>query len=301
MYYFLQQTLNGLHSGALYALLAFGYTLTYGVFKQTNLAYGALFAFAGQTLILIAVFGWHVLWLTLPATIALGIAGAFFYAALIGHVLSRSVFMPLSARSPNTIVAATLGVALVLMELGRVAADTRDLWLPPMLSQPFVFADSGSFRVTLTSIQLINCAIVVVVIVLASAYLARASFGRNWRAVCDDASAAAILGVDVRRVFHFAVIGGSMAAALSGSMAALYYGNINFGTGLVFGLKILFLTAVGGYDSPLKSALGAGAFGVAEALWAGYFAIEWRDGWMFAFLVALLVLRSETGQKHTPV
>ena len=92
MLYFLQQLLNGFHSGALYALLAFGYALTNGVLHRTNLAYGSLFAFAGQTMILIAVFGWQVLWLTLPATVAFGIAVAFLYALLIGHMLARNVF-----------------------------------------------------------------------------------------------------------------------------------------------------------------------------------------------------------------
>ncbi len=77
MLYFFQQVLNGLHSGALYALLAFGYALTNGVLHRTNLAYGALFAFSGQTMILAAVFGCQVLWLTLPATVALGVATAF--------------------------------------------------------------------------------------------------------------------------------------------------------------------------------------------------------------------------------
>lgn len=134
MHYFLQQLLNGVHTGALYALLAFGYTLTYGVFRRTNLAYGALFAFCGQTAILVAVFGWNVLWLTLPATVALGVAVSFAYAALAGHILSRAVFAPLAGNSPNTIVAATLGVSLVLMEIGRLAAETRDFWLPPMLA-----------------------------------------------------------------------------------------------------------------------------------------------------------------------
>ena len=140
MHYFLQQLLNGFHSGALYALLAFGYALTNGVLQRTNLAHGPVFAFAGQMMILIAVFGWNVLWLTLPATIGLGIAAAFAYAALTGSILSRSVFQPLADRSPNAIVVATLGVSLVLMELGRIAAETRDFWLPPMLADPVVLA-----------------------------------------------------------------------------------------------------------------------------------------------------------------
>ena len=75
-------------------------------------------------------------------------------------------------------------------------------------------------------------------------------------------------------------------------MAALYYGNISFGTGLVFGLKMLFVTAVGGYRDPPRAALGAPGFGIAESLWSGYFPLEWRDAWMFALLVAMLVLRA---------
>lgn len=296
MLYFLQQLLNGFHSGALYALLAFGYVLTNGVLKRTNLAYGPIFAFAGQVLILTAVFGWNVLWLTLPATVALGIALAFVYAALTATVLSRSVFIPLAMSSPNAIVVATLGVALVLTELARIAAETRDFWLPPMLNEPVVFLSANGFLVTLTVIQLVNCALAAAAILLAGSVLARSQLGRSWRAVCDDPAAAALCGVDVRGVFCGAVVGGALLAALAGSMAALYYGNVSFGSGMVYGLKVLFVTAAGSYRDPSRAAVGAASFGVAESLWSGYFPVEWRDAWMFAFLVALLIL-TRTGQE----
>ena len=297
MHYFLQQFLNGLHSGALYALLAFGYVLTNGMLKRTNLAHGPVFAFSGQVLILVAVFGWQVLWLTLPATIALGTAAAFFYAALTAWILSRSVFLPLAAgSSPNAVVVATLGVSLVLMELGRIAADTRDFWLPPMLADAVTFAVSADgFGVTLTVVQLIDCTVAGAVILLAGLLVARSRFGRNWRAVSDDRLAAAMCGIDTRRVFFTAVLSGAMLAALAGIMAALYYGNISFDTGLVFGLKVLFVTAVGGYRDPLRAAAGAAAFGIAESLWSGYSPLEWRDAWMFALLAAMLVLRAQDG------
>ena len=300
MLYFLQQVLNGLHSGALYALLAFGYALTNGVVGRTNLAHGAVFAFAGQTLILFAVFGWQVLWLTLPATLALGAVAAFAYAALTATVLSRGVFRPLKMRSPNAVVVATLGVSLVLMELGRMAAQTRDLWLPPMLAGPVVFASIPGFKATLTAIQLINCSVAMLALAAATLFLARSNFGRSWRAVCDDTLAAALCGTDVELVFHRAVLGGALLAALAGVLAALHFGNISFDTGLFFGLKVLFLTAVGGYREPARAALGAACFGIAESLWSGYFPIEWRDAWMFLFLVMLLVLRPQaSGQAKT--
>jgi branched-chain amino acid transport system permease protein len=300
MLYFFQQVLNGFHSAALYALLAFGYSLTNGVLHRTNLAYGSVFAFAGQTMILAAVFGYQALWLTLWASVLFGIVIALLYAWLVGQILSRHVLGPLAAGSPNAIIVVTLGASIVLSEFGRLAADTKDFWLPPMLSTPVVFASAGGFQATLTVVQLIDCGLVVLTIVLSSLVLGGTAAGRAWRAVCDDPQASAMCGIDVRRVFHRSVLAGGFAAALAGILAAFYFGNMSFGTGLVFGLKILFITAVGGYDTPPRAAAGAAAFGMAESLYSGYFPIEWRDGAMFLLLVALLVLRPSDGVETRP-
>ena len=215
MLYFLQQLLNGFHSGALYALLAFGYALTNGVLKRTNLAHGPVFAFAGQVMILVAVFGWHVLWLTLPATVALGIASAFVYAALIATILARSVFLPLAESSPNAIVVATLGVSLVLMELARIAAETRDFWLPPMLADPVVCVGErlpgDPHRHPARQLR--------------ARGRGHRPGGPSCRARGSAAPggpsatirlAAAMCGVDVRGVFYAAVLGGALLAALAG-------------------------------------------------------------------------------------
>lgn len=291
MHYFLQQCLNGLHSGALYALLAFGYVLTNGVLHRTNLAYGAVFAFCGHALILAATFAWTALWLEWWAAILFGALVATAYAWLIGSVLSRWVLRPLADQSPNAIVVATLAVGIVLMELSRISADTRDIWLPPMWSTPVTIVAGGAFPVTLTLNQLLGCAVATLVLIVATLALRRSRFGRDWRAVSDDPQAASFCGVNVSLVFRRAVIGGCFFAALAGAIAALHYGNISFGTGLIYGLKILFVTAAGSYSAPDRAAAGAFAYGVGEALWAGYFPIEWRDAWMLAFLVALLILR----------
>ncbi|WP_269933446.1 branched-chain amino acid ABC transporter permease [Aminobacter sp. HY435] len=293
MLYFLQQLLNGIHSAAIYGLLAFGYALGNGLLRRTNLAYGGIFAFCGQTMILAAVYGWQELWLTLPVTVAFGIAVAMGYAALLSRVLSRAVLAPLVERSPNTIVAATLGVLIVLMELSRISADTHDYWLPPMLATPVIFASNSVFVATLTVIQLINVAVAAAVVVAATVYLSRSRFGLCWRAVADDPLAAQFCGVDIGRVFHGALLLGGLCAGLAGILAALYYGNLGFGAGLVYGIKVLFVTAVGGYCSPPNPATGAAVFGMVESLWAGYFPIEWRDAWMYALLAALLVLTAE--------
>ena len=292
MAYLLQQVLNGVHMGAIYALLAFGYALSNGLLRRANLAHGAVFAFGGQVAILAATYGWNVLWMTLPATLAFGIATALAFAALTSHLVSRSVLEPLARRSPNAIVAATLGVALVLMELGRLAMDNRDLWLPPVLATTVTFWRDGAFPVTLTLIQLVDIGIVAATIAASTLFLARSRFGANWRAICDDPLAAAMCGVDSRRIFRASIVGSGVLAALAGVLAAIHFGNISFDTGLVFGLKVLFVASLGFGASPLSAAAGAAFVGLAESLWTGYFPAEWRDAAVFSALVAVLVLRS---------
>jgi branched-chain amino acid transport system permease protein len=241
--------------------------------------------------ILFAVAGYDELWLTWPAALAIGIAASFVYAALLGSVLARGIFAPLAETSPNTIIAATLGVAIVLMELARIAADARDYWLPPILAIPIVFLEWNGFKVTLTIIQLIDVVIATLAIAAIVVLLQRSRMGRFWRAVSDDPLAASMCGIDVARTIAFSVIAGAMLAALAGCLAAVYFGNISLGTGLIFGLKVLFVTAIGGYRSPLRAAIGAAGVGMGEALWTGYLPNDWRDPAVFAFLTVLLVLR----------
>lgn len=293
MAYFLQQALNGLHAGMLYAALAFGYALINGVLHRTNLAHGAIFALCGQIAIMAGILGYDRLWLTWPAAIGLAAVVSLAYGLLVGATLARWVLGPLVGAAPNAVTAATLGALIVLAEIGRIAADTRDVWLPPLWSTPVIFATISGFSVSLTVNQLAGIATLAAAIAVAAFILARTALGRSWRAVSDDPFAAALCGVDPGRTFNRAVLAGSFLAALAGIAAALHYGNIGFGAGLIYGLKILFVTAAGSYASPLLAAGGALAYGVGEALWTGYFPAEWRDGWMLAFLVVLLVLRAE--------
>jgi len=291
MSYFLQLLLNGMHNGALYALLAYGYVLMRGLTHRTDLAYGALFAFAGQTLLLVTAFGWSSLWLTLPAALALGTLASAAYVFLAGRALARWIYAPLIAGERNAILVATLGASMFLTELSRIAAESRDYWLAPVLSSPVhVFGPLNA--PTLTTIQLLNMAGVLAVILLAETVLRRTRIGRIWRAVSDSPLAARLVGIDTDRARSAAIGAAVVIAALAGFMATLHYGNISFDTGMVFGLKVLFIAAAGGLSLPVHAALGAFAVGIAEALWSGYFPVAWRDVAVFTVLALLLVLRT---------
>jgi branched-chain amino acid transport system permease protein len=290
MDYFLQLLFNGVHTGALYALLAYGYVVMRGLTHRTDLAYGALFAFAGQTLLLVTSFGWSSLWLTLPAALGLGFAVALAYALLSGKALATMIYAPLIGGERNAILVATLGASLFLMEFSRIAAENRDIWLAPVLSAPIqLFGTSDG--PTLTAMQVVNVIVVLAIILTGEVVLRRTRLGRIWRAVSDSPSAARMCGIDTAAVRSWAIAAAVFIGALAGFMATLYYGNISFDTGLVFGLKVLFVAAAGGLSLPLHAALGAFAVGIAEALWSGYFPVAWRDVAVFAALAMLLILR----------
>lgn len=290
--YFLQIAANGLHTGALYAVLAYGYVLVYAVAGRANLAHGAVFAFSGQILTLAATLSFTLLWMTLPASIAVGAVVAAAMTAIVLIVMAVSVVPRFAGRAPNVMITATLAIAIILMESARIGSDTRDYWLPPLLNAPLRLMwlpGSPSFTV----MQGVNMAAIATVLAAAEAILARTSAGRALRAVSDDPQAAAFCGLNPAKVRRNTVLAGGALAAFGGMLATLHYGNMSFGAGLTYGLKVLFIASAGGFSRPIHAAAGAFLFGEAESLWDGYFPIMWRELAFYSILAALLCLRGE--------
>lgn len=290
--YLAQILTNGLHNGALYALLAYGYVLTYSVTHRANIAHGAFFALAGQILVFTATLGYSALWLTLPAAIAFGMGWSILICTILLAILARFILPTFITEAPNAMIAATLGVSIVLMEAARLAADTKDYWLPPLTNQS-IQLPLASGSPTLNLVQLTNITIIFFVLFIAQVILTRTAAGRSLRATSQDTTAAQLLGVNVKKVTYLAIISGGGLACLAGILAVLYFGNMSFGAGLIYGLKLLFITAAGGFSSPLRAAIAAFLFGEAESLWDGYPPIAWREPVFYSILALLLCLRRE--------
>ena len=292
MTYFLQIIANGLHNGALYALLAYGYVLTGIVTKRPNLAHGAIFAFSGQVLVLAANAGYAILWMTLPAAILFGATTSALLCAILLWALSTRIMPPFLERSPNGMIVVTLAIAIVMMEAARIGADTRDYWLPPIMSirVPLLPLPEPP---TITLLQLVNLAAILTVIAAAEFVLIRTGAGRALRAVADDRSAASLSGVNVNRVISLAIAAGGAMSAFGGMLALLYFGNMSFGSGLTYALKVLFIASAGGFSAPLPAAFTAFAYGEAESLWDGYMPTVWRDAVFFSALAFVLIMRRE--------
>jgi len=290
MAYLLQQLANAVPLAALYATLAFGYSIAFGVTKRADITYGAIIAFAGQMLLLFTDMAYNRLWLVLPAAIAVGVCASLVYSVGAGVWIGRFVMQPLVSKSPNTVIVAALGMMIVLMETARLAANTRAIWLPPLLNDNVTFWSDGTFKVTLTYIQLLDTALMCAIIAIGAVILKRTAWGRLWRAVIDDPLAAELCGTSASRVFLVSYGAAALVATCCGILATFYYGSMDFGAGLMFGLKVLLIAAVGGYSDPLRSAGGAAGLALVETLWGAYGSFIWRDLAIFSLLVFLLVL-----------
>lgn len=290
MAYVLQQLANAMPVAALYAALAFGYAVAFGMTRRADIVFGALFAFAGQMYLLFTAIGWSALILVLSAALAFGAVVSAAYTLVAGYWVGRTVMLPLHRHSPNAVIVASLAVMVVLAETGRLALDGKGLWLPRFLDQRIVFWSEHGFEVSLTVIQIVNTAAMGAIVATGHLILDRTSLGRIWRAVSDDAAAAELCGVDAARVFVMSYVAATAVATVCGLLATSYYGTMDFGAGLMFGLKVVLIAAAGGYGVPLRSALGAAVVGLAETLWSGYAPIVWRDLVIVGALVAVLVV-----------
>lgn len=292
--YLLQQILNAVPFAALYAMLAFGYSLSFALTRRADFTPGALFAFAGQVLVFFTAFGYDRLWLVYPAALAVGVTASFAYTLLAAAVIGDKVMRPLARISPNSVITASLAIMIVLMELVRIAANSRVLWLTPLLNTPITFWDLPGYPVVLTLIRIVNAAAMTALVLVGAVVLAYSPQGRNWRAVSDDPFAAQLLGINAAGVLVVSALVTAAFSAASGVMATVYYGSMDFGSGLMFGLKVVMIAAIGDQSSPAKCALGAALYGLAETLWGAYMPFIWRDFAMFSFLViAAVVTRQE--------
>ena len=287
----LQHVLSALPQTAIYGLLAAAYALVYGLTGRINLAFGEL-----------ATLGAYAAFLGLMAGlggggigVALGFAlvVAMLTAAAHGAVIGARVFAPLAEGRGQTALIASVGLVLAAQEYLRLAHGPGNRVVPPLLNAPILIAAGPTSTVTMTPIALVVVAAALVAASALVALIARAPFGRRWRAVADDPLAAAMLGVDARGLLirSFALSGA--LAGLAGFVSAAHYGTITPTGGLVLGLKALIGAVVGGIGSVPGALLGGVLIGALEALWSWAFSIEYRDAAIFVLLVFVLIVRPE--------
>ena len=276
---FLQQLLNGLIIGSTYAVVAIGFALVFTVLRVINFAHPEIFMvgmFAG----LLA--GVHISE-NLIVVVVCGTLGA----GLVGLVLERVVLRPLRGRDVLMTLIGTLGVAIMLQNGMAILMSPDPVAYPNVLQLSLILSD----EIILTSRQLANFIVSLVLLVAVSIYVRKTRYGRATRAIAERADVAAAFGVDVDRVSQVTVALASLMAGMAAVSVGMLYGSAWAFVGFFYGLKAFICMLVAGnryFEGVIIVAL---TLGVVEALVTGYVSSNLRDVAAFVILIAVLYVR----------
>lgn len=291
----LQQLVNGLVLGSIYALIALGYTMVYGVLGIINFAHGEVLmigALVSLTLIqwvmgLTNVLpGWLVLVLVLLITMAI--------CAVLSYTIDRVAYRPLRNAPRLAPLISAIGMSILLQTIAMMVWSRDPLMYPQLLpSLPIQLFNSA---VTITGKELIIIAIAFLVMCALLLLVERTHLGRAMRATAEQTQIAALMGVNPNRVISITFMLGGALAGLAGVMIATNYGNANFYMGFIPGLKAFTAAVLGGIGNIRGAMLGGLLLGLIESLGAGYIGdltggalgSNYQD--IFAFIVLILVL-----------
>ena len=291
----LQQIVNGLVLGSIYALIALGYTMVYGILGIINFAHGeVLMVGAMVSLTLITLIMQLPLGLPSWAMLLIVLLGAMAVCAALSFLIERFAYRPLRNAPRLAPLISAIGVSVLLQTLAMMIWSRNPLTYPQLLpSTPIDLFGSGA-TVTTKEIVIVLSSFIVMGLLLLIVHKTR--LGRAMRATAEQPNIAAPMGVNPNRVISITFMLGGSLAALAGVMMATNYGNAHFAMGFIPGLKAFTAAVLGGIGNIQGAMLGGLLLGLIEALGAGYIG-DWTGGVLgsnyqdiFAFMVLILVL-----------
>jgi len=286
MDYFIQQLINGITLGGIYALIALGYTMVYGVIQLINFAHGEFFAAGGYVgVILLSYFAGLGFMETHPL-ICLGVSFVLTmgYCAFLAVGVEKVAYMPLRNQSRLAALLSALGMSIFLQNAMMLTQGVFDKPYPGELF-------NGGWEFGLISISYLQVMIVVMTIVLLVALnilVFRTKMGMAMRATAQDKTMSALVAIGSNRIISLTFAIGAGLAAAAGIMVGLYYGSVRYDMGFVPGIKAFAAAVLGGIGNITGAMLGGLIIGMVEIFGAGYISGQYKD--VFAFIILIAVL-----------
>ena len=285
----LQQLINGLTLGALYALIALGYTMVYGVLLMINFAHSEIF----MTGAFVSLLSYSRLQRVMPAPEAFWVSmvAAFLASALMAIVMERLAYRPLRRSSRLTPLISAIGVSILLQNAAFLFISDQSLAFP----QAFAVRHFYIFGAEINSLQ---CMILVVSLILMLGlhlFVNRTRLGTAIRATAQDPSTASLMGIPVDLIIALTFFLGGAFGGVAGAMNGLYYGSIKYNMGFVPGIKAFTAAVLGGIGNIAGAMWGGFILGILEAFAAGLIpnGSEWKDVIAFSILILILLFRPE--------
>ena len=287
---FLQQLINGLAVGGIYALVALGYTMVYGVLKLINFAHGDIFtigAYLGMTLL---VSGGLSGSMTPVLAVGLVVIIVFGLVALLGVALERVAYRPLRKATRLAAVVSALGASIVFQNAVMLIYGARVYVYPENLIPTLTF---NIFGLNVPVMRIIVIVSSLVLMLALYAFINRTRMGTAIRAVAIDQGAARLMGINVDRVISLVFFIGAGLGGVAGVMVGTYYGQIDFTMGWSYGLKAFTAAILGGIGNIPGAMIGGLLLGFIEIMTVAFMPSlsGYRDAFAFVVLVLVLLVR----------
>ncbi len=284
---FIQHIINGISLGSIYALIALGYTMVYGIMKMINFAHADVYMVGAFTAYYVAK------WMGLESSPGLStlvtlLVTSMIVCSVLGLLIERLAYRPLRKAPKLNVLITAIGVSLFLEFAGQVIFGADPKVFPDIMNQ-FVIASFAGLELKSSDVTVLGVSLIAMVIL--NFIIQKTKIGRAMRAVSSNASVASMLGVNTDRVISFTFIVGSSLAAIGSILVGMKYPKIDPLMGMMIGLKAFVAAVLGGIGSIPGAVVGALIMGLSEEMVVGYLSSTYRDALAFGILIVILIFK----------
>ena len=287
MEYFLELFFGGLTRGSIYALIALGYTMVYGIIELINFAHGEIYMIGAFTGLIVAGL---LTMLGFPgiSILAIALVVAVIWAAAYGYTVEKVAYKPLRGAQRLSPLISAIGMSIFLQNYVMLAQTSDFLPFPELIPKFGFMKEMGSM---LSSSELVIVASTIAVCVGLTLFIKYTRLGKAMRATAQNRKMAMLVGINVDMVISATFVIGSSLAAVGGVLIASHVGQINYFIGFIAGIKAFTAAVLGGIGSIPGAMLGALVLGLTEAFATGYVSSDYEDVFAFCLLVLILIFR----------
>ncbi|HUH39520.1 MAG TPA: high-affinity branched-chain amino acid ABC transporter permease LivH [Castellaniella sp.] len=287
-----QQLFNGLSLGAIYALIAIGYTMVYGIIGMINFAHGEIYMIGAYVgLVTLSAIGVNS-GLPLPIMILAMLIVAILVTAVYGFAIEKVAYAPLRGSPRLVPLISAIGMSIFLQNWVATGQGARDMAVPSLITGSLEFTiGSSDFTVTAPYSRIMIIIVTVLLMIGLSLFIKYSRTGQASRACSQDLHMANLLGIDTNRIISLTFVIGAMLAAVGGVLIALAIGKLNPFIGFIAGIKAFTAAVLGGIGSIPGAMLGGVLLGLAETFAAAFISSQYKDIVAFLLLVFILLFR----------
>ncbi len=285
--YFLEIFFSGLTRGSIYALIALGYTMVYGIIELINFAHGEIYMIGAFIALAVAniltVMGVNPTIILLFSAII-----AMLYCSAYGYTVEKIAYKPLRNASRLATLISAIGMSTFLMNYVGLAQTTDFVRFPRLIPKlEFLSYFNGILR----SSDFVIITVSAFIMLCLTLFISKTKMGKAMRATAQNRKMATLLGIDADKIISMTFIAGSSLAAIGGTLIAAHSGQVSFAIGFMAGLKAFTAAVLGGIGSIPGAMLGGLVLGLAESYTTGYFSGDYEDILAFTLLICILIFR----------